>query len=51
MWITKVVKPMTRSDYPPRYFPRKNYYKKDAVAVADRVEKLGGKATVVKERK
>jgi hypothetical protein len=48
MWVTKIIKPMTQSDYPSGYFPRKNHYKKDALELAKRVEKLGGKAEVVR---
>ena len=51
-WIDRIVKPISRwSDpWPIGYFPRKFYYKRDAVALKKEIVKRGGEATVEREK-
>ncbi len=53
MWIVKVTPPVGGwTTYKPDYFPRKVYYKKDALVLAEEARKAGGTAiTVTKEKK
>ena len=46
MWLVKIVKMPTINDYRSNFFPRKVYYKKDALELKKEVETKGGQAYI-----
>ena len=50
-WIVKIIKPPVPYHYGKDYFPRKFYYKKDAVQLRDSVNANSGQAVVEPIRK
>jgi hypothetical protein len=48
MWVVEIVKVGTRFDFRGDYFPRKFYYKADAIRLKNEVESKGGEAIVKK---
>lgn len=51
MWIVKLVKVPDRNDFRDGFFPRRFYYKRDAVTLQKEVSGKGGEAVVEKEAK
>jgi hypothetical protein len=52
-WVVRLTKPIPalRNDFPAGYFPRKHYYRADAVRQALIVHRRGGEAVVEKEQR
>jgi hypothetical protein len=50
MWFVNLDVPARGSVFPNTYFPRKFYYKADALKCVAAVERIGGKASVKKEK-
>ena len=48
MWIVDLLKAGPKHDFQPNYFPRKVYYKKDAIKLKEEVERKGGLASISK---
>ena len=51
MWVVKLTKPPKVNDFRSDFFPRKVYYKKDALELKREVEAKGGEATVERANK
>jgi hypothetical protein len=50
MWIIKLVRPTIGNIYPTGFFPRKVRYKVDAMEYKRQIEKVGGLASIEKEK-
>jgi len=48
MWVVDLLKPGVWHDFPQGYFPRKVYYKVDALKLKAEVERKGGEASIRK---
>ena len=48
MWVVELLKVPERNDFRDGFFPRRVYYKKDALALQEEVKKKGGDAQVKK---
>ena len=48
-WIVAIVRFPKQHSFRVEYFPRLFYYKRDALALASEVIRMGGEATVTKE--
>jgi hypothetical protein len=48
MWVVELLKVPERNDFRDGFFPRKVYYKKDAIALQDEVAQKGGEAIIKK---
>lgn len=46
MWVVKLVKEPKKNDFRDGFFPRKVYYKNDALKLKKEVEEKGGEAVV-----
>lgn len=51
MWVVKLVKTPNTNDFRSGFFPRKVWYKKDALELKKEVESKGGQAVVEKLKK
>jgi hypothetical protein len=48
MWLVKLIKSPKVNDFPADFFPRKVYYKKDAVKLVEEIASKGGQSRLSK---
>jgi hypothetical protein len=48
MWLVKLTKQPKTNDFPAGFFPRKVYYKKDAVKLVEEITSKGGQSSLSK---